>query len=84
MVQGNDSDYEAAVSAAKDAWKVWAEVKQRHISFPHWQVPAPKRGEIVRQIGDALRLKKKPLGQLVLYILTSPLTGRLHWRWARF
>jgi hypothetical protein len=29
------------------------------------QVPAPKRGEIVRQIGDALRAKLDPLGRLV-------------------
>lgn len=28
-------------------------------------VPAPKRGEIVRQIGDALRVKKEALGRLV-------------------
>ena len=37
------------------------------LHFP--QVPAPKRGEIVRQIGDALREKKKPLGQLVGFLL---------------
>ena len=29
------------------------------------QVPAPQRGEIVRQIGHALRQKKQLLGQLV-------------------
>ena len=29
--------------------------------------PAPKRGEIVRQIGDALRVNKEPLGKLVSY-----------------
>lgn len=29
------------------------------------QVPAPKRGEIVRQIGDALRGKLQQLGRLV-------------------
>ena len=28
-------------------------------------VPAPKRGEIVRQIGDALREAKEELGKLV-------------------
>lgn len=28
-------------------------------------MPAPKRGEIVRQMGDALRQKKEPLGKLV-------------------
>lgn len=29
------------------------------------QVPAPKRGEIVRQIGDALRAKLDDLGRIV-------------------
>ncbi len=29
------------------------------------QTPAPKRGEIVRQIGDALRAKRDALGHLV-------------------
>lgn len=28
-------------------------------------MPAPQRGEIVRQIGEALRQKLEPLGQLV-------------------
>lgn len=28
-------------------------------------MPAPKRGEIVRQIGDALRQYKEPLGKLI-------------------
>ena len=30
-------------------------------------MPAPKRGEIVRQIGEALRKYKEPLGKLVSY-----------------
>lgn len=37
-------------------------------AFAEWRlVPAPKRGEIVRQIGNALREKKEPLGKLVSY-----------------
>jgi aldehyde dehydrogenase (NAD+) len=37
-------------------------------AFEEWrQWPAPKRGEIVRQIGEALRSKKEPLGKLVSY-----------------
>lgn len=51
-VQGNVSDYDAAVQNAKEAWKFWC------------QVPAPNRGEIVRQIGHALREKKTLLGNL--------------------
>jgi aldehyde dehydrogenase (NAD+) len=47
--------YEAVVTKAKTAFKEWRE----------W--PAPRRGEIVRQIGDALRAKKEPLGKLVSY-----------------
>lgn len=33
--------------------------------FYLFQIPAPKRGEIVRQIGDALREKLNELGRLV-------------------
>uniref|UniRef100_A0A663FE11 aldehyde dehydrogenase (NAD(+)) n=1 Tax=Aquila chrysaetos chrysaetos TaxID=223781 RepID=A0A663FE11_AQUCH len=51
--QASLEDYEETVKKAKEAWKVWADI------------PAPKRGEIVRQIGDALRQKIKVLGSLV-------------------
>ncbi|CAH2086195.1 unnamed protein product [Euphydryas editha] len=50
---GSLADYETCAKAAQDAWHSWAEM------------PAPARGEIVRQIGDALREKLQPLGQLV-------------------
>ncbi|SHJ97168.1 aldehyde dehydrogenase (NAD+) [Reichenbachiella agariperforans] len=37
-------------------------------AFKAWrQVPAPKRGDVVRQLGDALREKKEALGKLVSY-----------------
>ncbi|ULQ57854.1 aldehyde dehydrogenase family protein [Flavihumibacter rivuli] len=37
-------------------------------AFAEWRLwPAPRRGEIVRQIGEALRAKKQELGQLVSY-----------------
>jgi aldehyde dehydrogenase (NAD+) len=37
-----------------------------HEAFLRWRaLPAPKRGEYVRQIGEALRAKKEPLGKLV-------------------
>ena len=43
-------------------------VTQAHQAFLEWRkVPAPKRGEIVRQIGHALRAYKDPLGRLVSY-----------------
>ncbi len=37
-------------------------------AFTEWRLwPAPKRGEIVRQVGEALRAKKESLGKLVSY-----------------
>ncbi|KAK9737411.1 Aldehyde dehydrogenase family [Popillia japonica] len=51
--QGSTSDYESCIQAAQKAWGVWG------------SLPAPQRGEIVRQIGDALRNKLIPLGKLV-------------------
>ncbi len=45
--------YEHVIEKAQEAFKYWREV------------PAPKRGEIVRQIGDKLRQYKEPLGKLV-------------------
>lgn len=48
-------EYEQVVLKAEEAFKVWREV------------PAPQRGEIVRQIGDKLREYKEPLGKLVSY-----------------
>ena len=39
-----------------------------HAAFLQWRnIPAPKRGEIVRQYGEALRKYKDPLGKLVSY-----------------
>src|SRR5258706_2429 len=41
-------------------------VRRAHEAFQKWQtVPAPKRGEIVRQLGNALREAKRDLGRLV-------------------
>ncbi|MBK7106725.1 MAG: aldehyde dehydrogenase family protein [Ignavibacteriae bacterium] len=39
-----------------------------HKAFLEWRnIPAPKRGEIVRQLGDKFRKYKSPLGHLVSY-----------------
>jgi len=46
-------DYEAVIAAAQSAHADWR------------MVPAPQRGEIVRQFGDALRANKEALGDLV-------------------
>jgi len=41
-------------------------VASAHAAFLEWRkVPAPKRGEVVRQLGNALREKKEDLGALV-------------------
>lgn len=53
VVTGDVDDYEKTVRTTYDSWSQWAEI------------PAPKRGEIVRLIGNALREKKSDLGQLV-------------------
>jgi aldehyde dehydrogenase (NAD+) len=43
-------------------------VTQAHKAFLKWRiVPAPARGEVVRQIGDVLRRRKSALGMLVSY-----------------
>ncbi|SMO82515.1 L-piperidine-6-carboxylate dehydrogenase [Solitalea koreensis] len=48
-------DYENVISQAQAAFKSWR------------LLPAPKRGEIVRQFGEELRKKKVALGTLVSY-----------------
>ena len=53
--QASWDDYEKIVAKAQEAFKYWR------------MVPAPKRGEIVRQMGDELRKYKEPLGKLVSY-----------------
>ena len=56
----------SVISADKKSYE--AVIKKAGEAFMQWRlVPAPKRGEIVRQIGDALRQKKEPLGKLVSY-----------------
>ena len=55
VVSTDAAAYENAIQKAQTAfveWRTW---------------PAPKRGEIVRQIGEALRKNKEPLGKLVSY-----------------
>ncbi len=53
--QASEADYEEMVAKASEAFLYWRDV------------PAPKRGEIVRQIGEELRKYKDPLGRLVSY-----------------
>ena len=45
-----------------------AVIKKAEEAFVEWrQWPAPKRGEVVRQVGEALRTNKEALGKLVSY-----------------
>ncbi|MFT3933847.1 MAG: aldehyde dehydrogenase family protein [Chitinophagaceae bacterium] len=62
-----DGQLIATVSAAdKSSYDKVVETAQH--AFLQWrQWPAPKRGEIVRQIGEALRQEKENLGKLVSY-----------------
>ena len=56
VVKGaNEAEYDQVVEQAQKAfteWRTW---------------PAPKRGEVVRQLGEALRNAKEDLGALVSY-----------------
>ncbi len=55
-VKSTDKEaYEKTIQTAQNAFLEWR----------NW--PAPKRGEVVRQLGEALREQKQYLGQLVSY-----------------
>lgn len=55
-VTGADKEsYEKIIQTAETAFRKWR------------IIPAPQRGEIVRQVGEALRKYKEPLGKLVSY-----------------
>ncbi len=65
-VQAGDArSYERVVEAAGKAFREWRT----------W--PAPRRGEVVRQIGDALRMHKDSLGKLVSYEMGKSYTEGL-------
>ena len=49
----SESEYQLVIQKAEDAFKVWR------------LLPAPKRGEIVRQMGEEFRRHKDDLGRLV-------------------
>ena len=55
VYQASEEDYEKVLNKAAEAFKAWR------------KIPAPKRGEIVRQIGVKLREYKPYLGRLVSY-----------------
>lgn len=51
--QANQADYEKIIKSSQAAFKIWR------------TVPAPKRGDIIRQLGAELRKYKESLGKLV-------------------
>lgn len=51
----DERSFDRVVAQAEEAFKEWRK----------W--PAPKRGEVVRQLGEAFRKYKEPLGKLVSY-----------------
>lgn len=51
----SQKDYETVISNAQNAFKAWR------------LIPAPKRGDIIRHLGDKLRELKPTLGKLVSY-----------------
>ncbi|HEX3166455.1 MAG TPA: aldehyde dehydrogenase family protein [Chitinophagaceae bacterium] len=55
VVAADKESYEKIIQIAESAFKQWR------------MMPAPQRGEIVRQVGEALRKYKEPLGKLVSY-----------------
>ena len=55
VYKASGEDYERVMATAREAFQVWR------------QTPAPQRGDVVRQIGVALRENKDPLGRLVSY-----------------
>jgi len=55
VVYATETEYEAVMKRAQDAFLIWR------------NMPAPKRGEIIRQYGNVLRQHKDGLGALVSY-----------------
>ncbi|MFI5132808.1 MAG: aldehyde dehydrogenase family protein [Chitinophagales bacterium] len=55
VTTADKESYEKIIHAAEEAFKEWR------------LMPAPKRGDIIRQVGEALRHYKEPLGKLVSY-----------------
>lgn len=56
----------SVISTDKEAYETM--IVKAQAAFVEWrQWPAPRRGEVVRQIGEALRTHKEPLGKLVSY-----------------
>ena len=57
-MQASLNDYHSVMQKCQEAWKIWRDV------------PAPKRGEVMRQLSLALREKADLLGKLVRLLIS--------------
>ena len=55
VISADKKTYEKIITTSENAFRQWR------------MLPAPQRGEIIRQVGEALRRYKEPLGKLVSY-----------------
>ena len=55
ITSSSKEDYEKVILEAEKSKDIWADI------------PAPKRGDIIRQLGEKLRTEKNTLGKLVSY-----------------
>src|SRR5687768_3956246 len=53
VIMGTAASYDAVVDKAAQAFQAWQ------------TLPAPKRGDLIRDLGNALREYKEPLGELI-------------------
>ncbi len=76
VVSPVDGSVIAAVAEVPAA-EVGARIGRAHAAFLEWRkVPAPRRGELVRRLGEELRVHKEALGRLVsLEVGKSPSEG---------
>ena len=65
VYEADEKAYRQVVERTTEAFREWR----------RW--PAPKRGEVVRQVGEALRKYKEPLGKLVSYEMGKSYTEGL-------
>ncbi len=58
--ESGQSDVDAAVAAAKEAFKTWS------------KIPAPKRGDILKKVGDIFVRRKQELAQIMTREMGKP------------
>ena len=67
-----------ALIKTDDLPEIETRIAAAHAAFLRWRlVPAPRRGELVRLLGEALRRDKEPLAQLVTIECGKPISESL-------